>query len=347
MDEYGRKITKPTRFFVGGEPVNRASDPMIGVIPLSSEYYSSWQLINSEQTVLDFVARNANRNRPEGSLNLPEGAGSDDSDDRTATRLPGLPTMPMGEGTEGADREPNSRDSASGLSKAIGCDDRRDLVAAYRTEMLFRLLEPIGPAAWGGRPVLWPLWADEMVHRTYVTVQLTALLMSKLRLAPDVPMRCELDYKVASCLAAAIRELVIVNDNERLPCSALLRSIVRNFAELFGPVVGHIRIATNIEPLQLAAFKRRALALVLVGILSDVLLNPFCGQDDGHLEVQLAHVSPSRARLMVKNSGRNQLVSIPHGGNPIGHDLASLLEAEIVYGIAGFDCTAAQIDFPV
>jgi hypothetical protein len=50
---------------------------------------------------------------------------------------------------------------------------------------------------------------------------------------------------------------------------------------------------------------------------------------------------------MVKNSGRNQLVSIPHGGNPIGHDLASLLEAEIVYGIAGFDCTAAQIDFPV
>ena len=142
-----------------------------------------------------------------------------------------------------------------------------------------------------------------MVHRTYVTIHLTALLMSKLRVERDAPMRFELDYRVASNLAAAIGELVIVHDNERLPCSAVLRGIVRNLVELFGPVAGNIRIATRIEPLQLAAFKRRALALVAVELISEALANAFRGLDEGHIEVHLTRISRSRARLTVKNSG--------------------------------------------
>ena len=184
-----------------------------------------------------------------------------------------------------------------------------------------------------------------MVHRTYVTVHLTALLMSGLRLQRDASMRFELDYRVASNLAAAIGDLVIVHDNERLPCSAVVRGITHNFVELFGPVAGNIKITTRIEPLQLAAFKRRALGLLVVALISEVLVDTFRGLTEGQIDVQLARISQSRARLSVKSSGDNQLVAVPQACPSIGHDLASLLEAEIDYGIPGFDDTTAQIDF--
>jgi two-component sensor histidine kinase len=156
-----------------------------------------------------------------------------------------------------------------------------------------------------------------------------------------------LDYGVASNLAAAIRELTILNDGERMPCSALLRGITRNFVELFGPVAGDIEIATRIEPLQLVAFKRRALGLMVIELLSNALLYAFREFEAGHIEVQLAQVSRSRARLIVKNNGRGDPVPIAQGCQQIGHDLANLLEAEIVHGMPGFDGTTAQIGLPV
>jgi two-component sensor histidine kinase len=186
-----------------------------------------------------------------------------------------------------------------------------------------------------------------MVHRTYATIQLTSLLLSQWRREPRAPVRCELDYGVASNLAAGIRELTILSDGERMPCSALLRGITRNFVELFGPVAGDITIATRIEPLQLIAFKRRALGLVVIELLSNALLHAFRELEAGHIEVQLAQVSQSRARLIVKNNARGQPAQTPQGAQDIGHDLANLLEAEIVYGMPGFVGTVAQIELPV
>ena len=201
-----------------------------------------------------------------------------------------------------------------------------------RTEILSRLLEPICPAAWGGHPVLWPLWADEMVHRTYATIQLTSLVLSQGRREHRTPVRWQLDYRVAS---------------NRMPCAALLRGITRNFVELLGPVAGDITIATRIEPLQLAAFKRRALGLMVIELLSNALLYAFRELEAGHIEGQLAQVSRSRARLIVTNNGRRQAVPISKRCQQIGHDLANLLEAEIVHRMPGFGGTTAQIELPV
>jgi two-component sensor histidine kinase len=213
--------------------------------------------------------------------------------------------------------------------------------------MLSRLLEPICPAAWGGRPVLWPLWMDEMVHRRGVTIQMTTLLMSRSRLEPTARMQRELDYNVASNLAAAIRELLILNDNAQVPCAAVIRGIAHNLVELFGPVAGSITVATRIEPLQLVAFKRRALGLLAVALLSNALLHAFRGLEGGHIEVRLAQVSRSRARLIVKNNGCDQSVPVSQRTQQIGNDLANILEAEIAYGIAGFDGPATQIELPI
>jgi two-component sensor histidine kinase len=347
MNEYARKIANSTNFFIAGEWVDASSDTLNGIISLLAEDCASRSSIGNEAAVFDFVAGNGNHDRSEDSLRFPKRFERDDPHGRTAERVPGLPVIPMGRGMAGPERKRNSSGLAARFSNAAGRTGQRDPIAAYRTEVLCRLLEPIGPAAWGGRPVLWPLWADEMVHRTYVTIHLTALLMSKLRPERDTPMRFELDYRVASNLAAAIGELVIVHDNERLPCSAVLRGIVRNLVELFGPVAGNIQITTRIEPLQLAAFKRRALALVAVELISEALVNAFRGLDEGYIEVQLTRISRSRVRLTVKNSGSNQAACMPQACQSIGQDLASLLEAEILYGIPEFDGTTAQIDFLV
>jgi two-component sensor histidine kinase len=345
MNVYARKIANSTKFFVAGEWVDASSDTLNGIISLLVDDYSSGSDIGNDPVALDSMASNSNRDRADASLRLPNRSRNGDFQDRTLNRLPSPPFLQTGRGMLGPDPERHSGDFADGCSKASGRAGPRDPVSVYRTEMLCRLLEPIRPAAWGGRPVLWPLWADEMVHRTYVTIHLTALLMSNLRLEHNGPMRFELDYRVASNLAAAIGQLVIARDNERLPCSAVLRGIVRNLVELFGPVAGGIRIATRIEPLQLAAFKRRALALVAVELISQALASAYRRLDEGHIDVHLARISRSRARLTVKHSGRNQPACVPQACQPIGQDLASLLEAEIVYGIPALDGTTAQIDF--
>jgi two-component sensor histidine kinase len=223
----------------------------------------------------------------------------------------------------------------------------QDSVAKYRKEILVRLLEPISPAAWGGQQVLWPLWADEMVHRTCVTAQLTALLMSALRTERDVPIGLELDYRIASGLTASIRELVILNDNERLPCSVLLRSVTRNFVELFGQVAGNITVLITVEPLLLAAFKRRALILVAVELISQALIHGLSGPAQGRLEVALTRPNPSCARLVVGHNGTSRRPPVRLGCQQIEHDLANLLEAEIVYEVAGPGSMATVIDFPV
>jgi two-component sensor histidine kinase len=186
-----------------------------------------------------------------------------------------------------------------------------------------------------------------MVHRTYVTFQLTALLMSQMRLEPDAPMRWMLYYDTASSLATAIRELVILNDNELMPCSDALRGVTRHLVALFGPVAGNITIVTRIQPLQLAAFKRRALVLVAIALLSNALIHAFRGLEGGRIKVQLARVSSSRARLIIEHSGRDKSDSVPRVCQQISRDLANLLEAEIVHGFSGLIGTAAQIDFPV
>jgi two-component sensor histidine kinase len=341
MNKYAHKIANSTNLFIGGEWVDASSDTLNGVISLLAEDYSSRSSSSDEHMVLDFVARKSNHDRPEVSLRLLKGLGRDNSLDRGER----LPVIPMRRGMVGPDPERNSKRIQTDLSRATGDAGERDPIAVYRTEVLCRLLEPIHPVAWGGCRVLWPLWADEMVHRTYVTIHLTALLMSRLRLEHDAPMRFALDYRVASNLAAAIGELVIVHDNERLPCSAVLRGIARNLVELFGPVAGNIGITTRIEPLQLAAFKRRALALLAVELISEALVNAFEGRDDEPIEVQLTQISRSRARLTVMSSGSNQAASVPQTCQPIGRDLASLLEAEIVYESPECDGTAAQIDF--
>jgi two-component sensor histidine kinase len=347
MNDYTCKIPRSNSVFVGSESAGASSDILIDVISPLAAGYPSRSGMRSDYRVLDLVGRSSNPERPNGSYRIRREFKCGDFLVRTTEKLPGLPAVPVVQGTAVSDSGQGSRHPANRVPKVAEGACRGDLVAVRRTEILSRLLEPICPAAWGGHPVLWPLWADEMVHRTYATIQLTSLVLSQGRREHRTPVRWQLDYRVASNLAAAIRELTILSDGERMPCAALLRGITRNFVELFGPVAGDITIATRIEPLQLAACKRRALGLMVIELLSNALLYAFRELEAGHIEVQLAQVSRSRARLIVTNNGRGQVVPIPKRCQQIGRDLANLLEAEIVHGMPGFGGTTAQIELPV
>ena len=346
MHNYSRDNTNPFKFHLKGEPIDEPGDALIDLMPPMTEYFSSDGSVLGVHRLLDFVTRNSNRGDHERCSGAPKGFEHGDCLDQSAERLLSLPINPGKRRPARLDPERNPRGPAKSIWKATGYAGERDPVAACCTAISLRLLEPICPSAWGGRPVLWPLWADEMVHRTFVTFRLIALLMSQMRLEPDDPMRRMLHYNVASNLLAAIHELAILNDNESLPCSTVLRAITRNFVALFGSIAGDITIAIRIEPLQLAAFKRRALALLATELLSKAFLHGFPGPEGGHIEVHLARISRSRALLMIKDSRRDQSSAAPVGCYQTGNDLAGLLEAEIVQGIAGFDGTAALIDFP-
>ncbi len=218
--------------------------------------------------------------------------------------------------------------------------------AVRRNEILSRLLDPISPAAWGGRPVLWPLWADEMLHRTYVMVQLAASLITRSPSRDESLIACQLESAVASNLAMGLRELMVVHDNHYVPCSAGLRSATRNLVELFGPAAGLVTIGTSIEPLLLPEYKRRALVLLAVDLVSNALLHGFHRQAAGHIEVMLNPVTAGFTRLVVKHNGEATPAVFPHACHRTSRDIADLLEAELTEGAEGIACIATEIVFP-
>jgi hypothetical protein len=331
MNDYTCKIPRSNCVFVGSESAGASSDRLIDVISPLAAGYPSRSSMRNDYRVLDLGGRSSNAERPNGSYRIRREFKSGEFLVRTTENFRASQSFPWYREPQYPTRD-SSKHPANRVPKIAESACRRDLVAVRRTEILSRLLEPICPAAWGGHPVLWPLWADEMVHRTYATIQLTSLVLSQWGREHRAPVRWQLDYRVAS---------------NRMPCAALLRGITRNFVELFGPVAGDITIATRIEPLQLAAFKRRALGLMVIELLSNALLYAFRELEAGHIEVQLAQVSRSRARLIVTNNGRRQAVPISKRCQQIGHDLANLLEAEIVHRMPGFGGTTAQIELPV
>ena len=156
-----------------------------------------------------------------------------------------------------------------------------------------------------------------------------------------------LECGLASSLAEAIRELTIAHDTVSAPCSALLRGTTRDLVELFGPAAGWVTIATRIAPLSLPAFKRRALVLLAIELVSSALMHAFHGLHARHIEIGLQPAAASFSRLVVKHNGVGTTCAIPHAGRQISNDLARLLEAEIVYDVAGISGVAAEIVFPV
>jgi len=215
-----------------------------------------------------------------------------------------------------------------------------------RSRILGVLLKAANPESCGGNSTLQPLWVNETMHRAYQTVRLTRLLDARLPCRDHDPAELDLEWRVAGGLAEALHSLRIARDSEKLPCSEVLRDVVRDLVELFGEAVGIADISTRIEPMKLASFKRRALTLMAGHFVIELLLRAFRERSSGQILVTLDRPCRWLGRLTVSYYDHVVPFGPPDWRHGVIDDLASLLESEVVYHAGGEQIVAA-VEFPI
>ena len=95
------------------------------------------------------------------------------------------------------------------------------------------LLSSAVPGSWGGREMLWPLWAEEAMHRTHCTMHLALRLEREMTQQGNGATWSASRLGKAMALASTFAELRIVEDQEVLPCSGLLGEIAVRLLCLF------------------------------------------------------------------------------------------------------------------
>jgi hypothetical protein len=214
-----------------------------------------------------------------------------------------------------------------------------------RGPLLGLLLAGASPTGCGGRRVLWPLWANEAMHRAYTLIRLVGLLAERSPEPHAGDTGLALELSLGAELADSYMALAIGRDEDMVPCSELLRSVVCGLVELFGPAAGDVFVKTYVERIKLPAFQRRALVLAASELVAESLLRAFHGRGAGRIEVEVAHVTPTRARLRVTDDGNRRSPCSPDRG--VVHDLADLLETVPSYSHVVTGGTVAEIAFPV
>jgi two-component sensor histidine kinase len=213
-------------------------------------------------------------------------------------------------------------------------------------QMLGVLLDAARPSHCGGRAVLRPLWAEEAMHRACNMLVLVMQLHQMAGVRPEDNVALRLDRGVAGDLAALFRTLEIRKEGEEVPCSCVLRGVIRNLVALFASGAGPVVIRTDIEPLSLPAYKRRALVLAASELVINALRHGFAGGCGGLIQVTLRAFGTAHACLTVVDDGVGFHESRLSGQRGIASDLADLLEADLVYRRLGIAGTNAEIVFP-
>ena len=206
------------------------------------------------------------------------------------------------------------------------------------------LLTAARPFDDGFRP-LWPLWAQEATHRALCTLRLfEALSHADHGPTPAAGLH---ERRLALHLAEQIASLHTLDISRVLACSGPLREIARDLVALFGPAAGTITLHTDIAPVSLPAYKRRALALLGHELLSNALAHAFQGRATGRLSLRLALVSPATMRLDVADDGIGFRHGVPDPVTSIAGALTDLLEGELYYLHHGAPGTRAVATFPL
>jgi hypothetical protein len=155
----------------------------------------------------------------------------------------------------------------------------------------------------------------------------------------------KLEWAIAKNLAETLVSLRVTQEAETRPCSDALRDIVRDLVELFGEAAGVTGISTSVERIELSSFKGRALVLMAVHLVVEILLFAARTGRSGRVLVRLDRhdLGLGRGRLTVGFSDclprRN-----PFGtGRGVIDDLANLLASDVIYRwdrgqiVAGFE----------
>jgi hypothetical protein len=188
---------------------------------------------------------------------------------------------------------------ASGLVRMAEAAGR---LSRQRSDILAQLLRATVQPADVTRSAFAPIWAFDNVARTGVLIRLL-LALDRLRKSGSPHMLSPaMERDAADRLSAGLSLLQDCSGSDPAPCSALLRHVVRDLVELFGPTAGDIAVSTQIETLAMPAVKRRALLLIACNLLLHCITDGAPGQSGRRLGVSLQRIGGGRVRLTVADT---------------------------------------------
>ena len=159
------------------------------------------------------------------------------------------------------------------------------------------LLSSAVPGSWGGREMLWPLWAEEAMHRTHCTMHLALRLERQMTQQGNGATWSASRLGKAMALASTFAELRIVEDQEVLPCSGLLGEIAVRLLCLFKLPDGDLQPRIVLEDVAMAAYKRRALILATSALVMQTIANAMDRGCVPAIRIELAAQASGQWRL--------------------------------------------------
>ena len=213
-----------------------------------------------------------------------------------------------------------------------------------RQAMLGTLLDATLPTARRGRPAFRAVWVNEAMNRAYNMIRLTALLD---KFAPPCCLDVtagEAERGIASKVATVLRSMDVDEDDESIPCSEALMTVVRGLNELFAPATGSLCFTADIARLCLPRFKCRALVLAACELVSGLLLRGLSQSGRGHIEVALCKSGQREMSLKITGSGLGTMREPPSDSLA---DLAELLESDLSFRAPCFGPTSTELTFPI
>ena len=213
-----------------------------------------------------------------------------------------------------------------------------------RQAMLGTLLDATLPTARHGRPAFRAVWVNEAMNRSYNMIRLTALLD---KFAPPCCLDVttgEAERGIAGEVATVLRSMDVDEDDESIPCSEALMTVVRGLNELFAPATGSLCFTADIARLSLPRFKCRALVLVACELVSGLLLRGLSQSGRGHIEVALCKSGQREMSLKITGSGLGTMREPPSDSLA---DLVELLESDLSFRAPCFGLTSTELTFPI
>jgi hypothetical protein len=218
-------------------------------------------------------------------------------------------------------------------------------ISPERGAVLEALLDATLPKTYAGHRMLQPLWANEAMQRAYTTI---CLVKSLERLAP-VPRRSPsvalVELGLANDIARQIKSVTYSDAAAPVSCSSIVRNLVQDVVELFGPIAGDVAIEARIEQMTLPSFKARAIVLLAQDLLVNALRYGPQSPGGGRIAVTLCRTARTTARLSVIDDGAGFAEARRLDSCSVAYDLASLLGAVPSYRVTAGRGVMVYADF--
>jgi len=225
--------------------------------------------------------------------------------------------------------------------------DAASRLTTRRADILCQLLRATCPGTDADASPLRPIWELENFARAGMTIRLLASMdrLKKSRRSPRPSRAGERD--AADRVTASLSLLQNVASAGMVPASTLLSFLARDLVELFGPAVGGLSVAVQIEPLMLPRLGRRALLLAACNLILRSICDGFPAAAGGTLLVSLRRIGERSARLIVADDGHARDWDPPSSFQHAIDDLAAILDGEFAYATDQQDGKTACLTFPI